>query len=275
MAIQLKSRDDDDEEVVDGLPGVDDAVRIDGSFGFSGDGLNGSDGNSNNGESKFRGGIGDRTVDIDRIKDLPTYTGPTYMGGVQPGVNSSRKKYSIASKVIGIILILGVLFAFYKGISYVVGSSGEDITDKLTLSEEELAKEYDMTFEDNEKIAKMIPHNSYGKLTARSANELDVVYIDGKQVGVHTNGRKYRFFGIGVNDPEYKAIKEMTYQYDSSYMVLNDMAREKSNVYYYYNKKNNDCLVTVVSESTNRIVSLTYYTNFKKISESLSGVDDE
>ncbi len=266
MALTLKKDDDDDEEVVDGLPGMKDMVRIDDSFELSGD-------YPKDESSKYRGGIGDGTVDPERIKDLPPYTAPP-VTDVKVGTNSSNKVLSIIFKVVGVLLILAVLFALYKGIGYVTGSGGEDITSKLTLSEEELAQDMDTTFEDNENIVKMIPRYTNGTLTAKTGKELDIVYVDGKQVGVHTNGRKYKFFGVGVNDPLYTAEDKLTYQYDECFQVLTDFLNENSESYFYYNDKNNDCLVLTVSKNTNRVVSMVYYTDYHKMTENLSAVSD-
>lgn len=266
MALTLKKDDDDDEEVVDGLPGMKEVVRIDDSFELSGD-------YPKDESSKYRGGIGDGKISADKINDLPPYTAPPVVD-VKVGTNSSSKIISIIFKVVGVLVILAVLFALYKGIGYVTGSGGEDITSKLTLSEEELAQDMDTTFEDNENIVKMIPRYTNGTVTAKTGNELDIVYVNGKQVGVHTNGRKYRFFGVGVNDPAYTAEDNMTYKYDSSFEVLTDYMKENSESHFYYNEKNNDCLVLTVSKNTNRVVSMVYYTNYHKMTENLSTLDE-
>lgn len=266
MALTLKNGDDDEEEVVDGLSGMKDVVRIDDSFNLTSD-------YPKDESSKYRGGIGKGTVDPERIKDLPPYTAPPVVD-VKVGTNSSAKVISIIFKVVTVIIIFAALFALYKGIGYVTGSSGEDITAKLTHSEEELAQEMDTTFENNETIVKMIPRYTNGTVTAKSGKELDIVYVDGRQVGVHTNGRKYRFFGVGVNDPAYTAKKNMTYQYDDSFQVLTDFMKDKSESHFYYNEKNNDCLVLTVSKNTNRVVSMVYYTNYQKMTENLSALDE-
>lgn len=266
MALQMKHDDDDDDEVVDGIPKVDGAVRIEELDDYNEE--------YNKGEgSKYHGGIGRGTVDPDRIKDLPPYTAPPVVD-VKVGTNSSSKIISIIFKVLVVLVILAVLFALYKGIGYVTGSSGDDITAMLTHSEEELAREMKTTFEDNEKIVKMIPRYTNGTVTAKTGNELDIVYVNGKQVGVHTNGRKYRFFGVGVNDPAYTAENNMTYQYDSSFEVLTDYMNENSEAHFYYNEKNNDCLVLTVSKNTNRVVSMVYYTNYQKMTENLSPLEE-
>ena len=58
-------------------------------------------------------------------------------------------------------------------------------------------------------------------------------------------------------------------------IVINDIMDGESDTYYYYNKKNNDCLVLVVNNRSNRIADMTYYTNYRKMTEQLSTTDDE
>jgi hypothetical protein len=101
-----------------------------------------------------------------------------------------------------------------------------------------------------------------------------VVYLNGKQIGVNTDSRKYRFYGIGINDPEQTAMKKTTYVYDDSMVVLTDMLGGKSKTYFYYNKKNKDCLALTISDSTNRVVNMTYYTDYKKSTATLSAIDE-
>lgn len=221
--------------------------------------------------SKFQGGYGDGTVSIDKINDLPTYTAPPVMntGAVGVSGNSSTSR-TVVLRVVAILFVALLVFAFYKMAIYFTASGGKDITSSLTKSEDEISKELGITFEDNAERVRAIPQYSSGTVTVKSGNELHIVYINGKQVGVNTDSRKYRFFNVGINDPEQTALRDMTYQYDDSMIVMNDLLGGNSSTYFYYNKKNKDCLVLTVSDKTNRIVSMTYYTNFKKATETLS-----
>ena len=87
--------------------------------------------------------------------------------------------------------------------------------------------------------------------------------------------RLYRFFDIGINDPKYTAESETTYNYESSFVVANELIGGNSETNYYFNRKNNDCLVLVVNKGTNRVVDMTYYTDYKKISENLSSTEED
>ena len=247
-----------------------------------------NDGNENNNNENNKSQIPDflrereedDTPDFlkNTINDLPAYKEMSSGGPAQAmALESTRKKRNTISIIIASIILIAVVILIVKGVSYMVNSSGKDITDSLTKTEDELASELKLTFQDNNDRVRWIPQYSKGTVTVRSSTneELHVVYINGKQVGLNTDGRKYRFFGIGVNDPEMDVEKNMTYDMESSFVILNDLMGGNSTTYFYYNTKNNDCFVTTISNSTNRVVSMTYYTNYKKISETLSGLEDD
>ncbi|SER05956.1 hypothetical protein SAMN02910369_02970 [Lachnospiraceae bacterium NE2001] len=222
---------------------------------------------------KFKGGLGDGTVDIDKINDLPAYTGPTYVPTKGAGVSKQGTR-SLVYKIIGLVFLVAVFVALWYGIRYVVSSSGKDITTNLTLAEHEIGLNLGITFSDNPDKVKSVQQYSNGKVTVRSGRGLNIIYIDGKQVGVNTSSREYRFFDVGINEAEKDALDGMTYQYDDSMILINDVMDGESDTYFYYNKKNNDCLVLTVNNRSNRIADMTYYTDFKKVTEKLSGLDD-
>ena len=218
--------------------------------------------------------IQDRTVDIDKINDLPTYTGPTQMSDKSTGLNSGRQKRKIISTIIGLLVVGLICFGVYKGAHYLTGSGGKDITEQLSLSEEEMAQVLDIKFEDDENRVKGIQQYSKGKVTVRSGDDLNIVYINGKQQGVDTLSRKYRFFDVGINDPEQDAHKNMTFQYDGCMSILSEMTGGSSDTYYYYSDTNGDCFVIVVNKNTNRVVDMTYYYDYKKVTESLGNISE-
>ena len=183
-------------------------------------------------------------------------------------INSGNR--SVVYKVIGIILVLLIFYGLYRGAMYMTSSGGRDITEDLTMSEESLASAYNITFQDNSELVSKVPQYSGGKVSVRSGGGLNVIYIDGKQVGISTTSRSYKFYGVAINQPGKDAEEDMTYDEDDSMVVLNDLMGGNSNSYYYYNKKNNDCLVITVSGQTNRVVSMTYFTDYKKITRNLS-----
>ena len=268
MAIQMKRDGDNDENENTGLYDSlsEDVVSADGYYGGSGKGSSGRGGYGDDDmDSKYHNGKPD-------LNDLPTYTGPTAMPQKKEFMNASKS--TLIFKIVAAIVALVVLgLGIYAG-RYMAGSGGKEIGDKLTMTEDEISKDMGITFEDNANKANYVPRYSNGTVTVRTGKELSVVYIDGKQAGYHTTSRKYRFFGVGINDPDATSVEKMTYNYENSFVVLNDLMGGKSSTYFYYNKKENTCLVLTISDSTNRVVAMTYYTNMKKATETLSGIGE-
>ena len=229
-----------------------------------------SDNLNNQAESKYHGGLGDGKVDIDKINDLPAYTAPPVMGNGGTGAASGSAKRSIIYKVIGIIIILIALVFMVKGIRFMTGSGGKDITDELSKSESELASDFKTQFTDNPARVSAIPQYCGGDINVKSGKDLHIVYYKDKQIGLNTDSRKYRLFGVGINDPEKTAIKKMTYQYDDCIAILNDLMGGSSDTYFYYNKKNNDCFVLTINKNSARVVNMTYYNDFKKVTSTLT-----
>ena len=67
----------------------------------------------------------------------------------------------------------------------------------------------------------------------RTDGELNIIYVSGKQIGVNTTGRKYKFFNVAVNQSEISAVKNMTYKYKKSKEVLEDMSKGVSDSFAY------------------------------------------
>ena len=222
-------------------------------------------------ESKFRGGYGDGKISADMINDLPAYTAPPVMnsGGAGVGGKASRNR-SVIYRIIAVVFAVAAVFGFIKIAQHFTSSGGKDITEYLTKSEETISSGLVISFKDNPDRVSAIPRYTNREITVKSGNELHLVFIKGKQVGINTDSRKYRFFGVGINDAEQTAVKNMTYEYDDKFMVLNDMLGGNSNTEFFYNKKNKDCFALTMSDRTNRVVNMTYYTDYKKMLETLS-----
>ena len=209
---------------------------------------------------------GDHTDELRR--DLPTYVDMAAAGTASKKVASS--KIGILYKIIGLLLIAGLGFGAYKVVMYLVGSGGQDITSYLNYKESELADYLKLEFKDAPERVKKIQQYSGGTVTVRSAEGLEVIYINGEQVGVATDGRDYRFFDVGINDPEKDALEKMTFKYDSSFNVMNDLMGGSSKSYYYCDTAKNTCFVMTVSDKSNRVVYMSYFTDMKLITKDLS-----
>ena len=220
-------------------------------------------------ESKFRGGLGDGKVDIDKINDLPAYTAPPVMNDGGAGVMSGSERRSLIYKIIGGIILLIVAVLIYKGAFYMTGSGGKDITAELTKTEDEISGDLKIKFEDNDARVSAVPQYTYGKVTVRSGKGLHVVYCNDEQVGVNSDSRNYRFFDVGINEPWKQAVGSMSYKYDDCIVVANDFIEGNSDTYYYFNEKNNDVLILTVNKNSARVVNMTYFTDYKKMTEKL------
>ena len=223
-------------------------------------------------ESKFRGGYGNGKISAEQINDLPAYTAPPVMNSGGAGVGGKAgENRTVFFRVFALIFAVVVVFAFIKIALYFTSSGGKDITQYLTKSEEEISSSLVIHFQNNPDRVSGIYLYTNREVSVKSGNELNIVYFNGKQAGVNTDSRKYRFFNVGINDALQTAEKNMTYQHDGPPMsVLNDMLGGNSSTYFYYNKKNNDCLILTVNDNTYRVVNMTYVTDFKKATETLS-----
>lgn len=175
-------------------------------------------------------------------------------------------------KIVGIAVAVALVYITYQGILYVTDSSGFEVARMLSMSEEDISKELDTSFhQDNSLIsaATEFPDDSTRIMTD---GHLNIIYENNIKVGVNTSSRKYKFYGIGINQPQVQNEKRMSYKYDGIFRRTEDLMGGKSNTYYYYNRQNNDCLAITVNVSSNRVANLTYYTDFSRIEPELNYV---
>ena len=143
------------------------------------------------------------------------------MGAVVPeSTKISSSTRGVIYKIIGGIFILALGFAFYLMAKYLIFSSGDDITNYLSLSEMEISDTLGIEFEQHDELAKSVQQYSGGTVTVRAGKGLQAIYINGQQVGVGTDSRDWRFFDVGINDSEKAAMEKMTYQSEGSFTVL-------------------------------------------------------
>ena len=203
----------------------------------------------------------------DGVDTLPTYKGPTVTNVKKFG--TGKKTRSIIYKIIGLAILLGAIYLLYTGVKHMLFADGRDISAQLSLSEEEISSDLGITFKDDDTELRKIPRYTNSKVTLRCGDELNLVYANGKKVGVNTLGRKYKLYGIGINEPGYNVKKKITFKYDDVMMVLNDIFEGNTEASYYRNYTTNECLVVVVSKQTNRVIGVTYYSNMSLMLENL------
>ncbi len=198
---------------------------------------------------------------------LPTYVDHSVSTAKGGAASGNRKIIYI---VIGVLLLAGLVFGVIKGVQYIVGSGGEDISQYLGLQEAELADKLGLKFEQHNELAGKVQQYSGGVVTVRQGGDLKTIYIDGVQVGVSTDGRDYRFYGVGVNDKDVDVEGLLTFKHDGSFVVLNDLQGGRSTSYYYPNSANNTVLVIVINDTSHRVASLSFFTDMKLVTKNLS-----
>ena len=177
---------------------------------------------------------------------------------------------SIFYKLLSVAIVLMLFFVASKGIDYLSGTGGREISQFADHPENLMAKELDTSFKDESLEDVKIPGLKADGLKVRSDGEIDIVYLDGKKVGVNTDSRNYMLFGVGINQTEIKVSDEMYYNYESCTQAIADLASGSANTYYYYNTKKNDCLALTINTNSNRVVNITYYTDYDRVAEILS-----
>ena len=185
-----------------------------------------------------------------------------------------RAFYSIIYRIVGVVIIFFILFSINRGINYLTGYGGEDVSRVLSLSEYDISKKLDTSFNENDYLVKKMPHLNEAEVKVHTDGDLNIIYVNGRQLGVNTTGRKYCIYGVSINEPEYEALKSMTYRYEGCTQTLDNISRGNVNTYYYYSKVHNDCLVLSVSKNSNRVVSVTYFTDYDMISKMINITDE-
>ncbi len=177
---------------------------------------------------------------------------------------------SIANGIVKLIILLvaaGLLILIGRAITKKLMPEGTDVTALVNKPETELASELGLIFTDNSSWGQNMIQYSGGTMTIHSNEDLGVVYIDGKQVGVHINSNKYTIYGIqvGMGEKNVHDILNSTYKFDNYIHIIDDSGKTGTTTYFYYNAGRNDCISLVINDTTNRVVAMTYYNNYKLI----------
>ena len=96
------------------------------------------------------------------------------------------------------------------------------------------------------------------------------IYLDGEYAGIHIDSKKYSIFGLQVGDAEISVENKITYEYDNSFQVIDEIERGVSDTCFFENSNNNTGLALTVNNATNCIVAITYYTDMDEITKELS-----
>ena len=176
----------------------------------------------------------------------------------------------IIIKVIGIVLVAALLVGAYF---LFFGKKETDLKEYVNYDTDAIEKKLNIKLTRNDETYRRVRQYSNGKVTTDGNGDLAVLYLDGKQFGIHVDSDKYSLYGMKIGDPLNKKVKG--YDYETSYSVLNDIFNGQSTSYFYINETNNDCLELTYNDTSGRIVAMTYFNDYRRMSERLSFSDDE
>ena len=169
---------------------------------------------------------------------------------------------SLITWTMGVIILVSAAFGIFNGLNYLLTSGGKEISPYLQLTEEKMADELHTYFLPDPDLSVALSGKSSERLSVESDGELNLLYLNGRKIGVNTSGRKYQFFGVSINQPEITAVDQMNYDYE---MVGTDVSLLESGASHttcYCRPSKNDCLVLTVNSHSNRIVNMTYYSDY-------------
>ena len=199
----------------------------------------------------------------------PMSSQPVVTRGVSDSDNNSSVVGGIV-KVVMAFIIIGALVFVGKAIVSVIFPAGEDVTDYVNKSEKTIANDLGITFADNaEWVPQIHQWTKDGKVTVHSDDNIGVVYINGKQAGLHIHTNKYKIYNIQIGMGEKEVYEGTTFPFDNTLSILDDMKEGRTTTYYYYNQSNNDCVAVSINDTTNRVVGITYFNNFNQIMETI------
>jgi hypothetical protein len=181
-----------------------------------------------------------------------------------------RKIFSLFGKLFGLLVAIVIVFLINQGIAYVIDSKGEDITHLLRLPEYKIHAETHTVFSFGDEASTPLPFDLGGGVKVRTDGSLNIIYINNRQVGINTSDRKYKFYGVSINQAEITASRVTDYKYDDRAKINQTFLDVHSDSYIYYNVEQNDCLILTVNKTSNRVASMTYFTDFNLISELLN-----
>lgn len=147
-----------------------------------------------------------------------------------------------------------------------------DVTNMVNMDTETLERALEISLERDTDMAQKVNHYSKDEISTDSADGIGVVYMGGRQVGLHIDSRNYGMFGLQVGDAEVNVERRITYEYERKSGVVTDNMQGPSNVTLYVNFQKNDCLIVICNNYSNRIVAITYFNDMKKMTEQLSRV---
>lgn len=176
------------------------------------------------------------------------------------------------------LIVTAIKWFLIVGVVFIVGNRllNPEVTDVTNLTRADKAtieSELGVSLANNPDKVKQIYEFTEGKITVDGGEDgVAVVYIDGKQKGLHIDDKKYSMYGVEMGQLMINLDDVLTYEYDQNYEVLNDLYQGISTGQFFCNTEKNDCLIVIYNDNSSRVVALTYFSDMKKVTEQLSGV---
>ncbi len=183
---------------------------------------------------------------------------------------SIRLLIDFGFKLVCVAIASFLIYFSYQGIIYMIDTNGEEISYLFNRPDDLLAREMNTEFTDDIKLGDSMPVFTSGQVTAKTDGELNIVYVNNERVGFNTTGRDYKIFGISVNMTEISLKHRVTLVYDRVLHNLPSAYGGKSNMTYFVNDETGECLVVIISSSSNKVVSVSYFTDFDKVTEGIT-----
>ena len=172
-------------------------------------------------------------------------------------------------KMIMVFAICGLLFFVGTQVKSVILSETIDITTSLKKDAKTLQSELGESFGNAPVWATKVYEYSESEPAFEGTEDIGVIYMDGRQIGVHIASSQYMLYNVKIGDGEKHLHNNTTYTFDS-YLRMMDTVDNKETLYIYYNVGQNDCIFVLINNVTNRIESMTYYNDYKKVTEQVT-----
>ena len=188
--------------------------------------------------------------------------------------NSGNKSsnFDIASIIKWIVIAVVIVIAA-KFVINIVNPKVTDLTSYINMETKEVEDKLDVKLAANSNMSSKVNHYSRGTVTVDGNDDFGVVYIDGEYAGLHTQSKKYSLFGVKIGDAGYGVEDKMTFDFDESICVLNDMAAGNSTATFYADYEKGDCFVVITNDHSNKVVALTYFSDYAKVTETLDSIE--
>lgn len=183
-------------------------------------------------------------------------------------VKSRKNTSGIENLIKWVVIAVIVLFVG----DYVLKNINQELpelSNYVDMNVDEIEEALGLELPANESMISQAHQYSNSNVTVNGNDNIGVVYFDGVQGGLYCNSRKYSFFGIELGDYQLSAENNMSYKYDESFIVFDDMLSGLSTTVFYVNYDKGDCLVVVYNDENAMTAAIAYYNNYKKVTEKL------